>query len=376
MTFRFIHTADWQLGRSFAQFEPGLAARLSDARIDVIERIAKVATDNMIGHVLVAGDVWDNRSPSDRLLRQPIDRMRASPSVTWWLIPGNHDPAEAHGLWDRLTAMDLPANIRPLTDATPVMMEDGVWLLPAPWTSKAPGRDLTSGFHATSTPAGALRIGLAHGGTSTFFDQSPQSAAIAEDRAVEADLDYLALGDWHGLQQVDTRTWYSGTPEPDRFPMNTPGHVLIVKLEKDAVPVVTPVHTGEYVWSRDRLQCQEGVDPCQEASDLFGAMEPRHRRLSRLELHGTLRLDARMKLLAFLERESHSLAHLRLKSDGLISFADVDSLDSIDREGTLRDAANSIAARMDDVTLSEQERVTARRALDYLATFAAGQSDT
>jgi DNA repair exonuclease SbcCD nuclease subunit len=369
--FRFIHTADWQLGRPFAQFEPELAAQLSNARLGVIERIAKAARDENVGHVLVAGDVWDTASPSDRLLRQPLDLMRAADGVTWWLLPGNHDPSEPHGLWDRLKSLGLPGNVRPLTEAAPIEISDGVMLLPAPWTSKAPGRDLTAGFSSVNTSAHALRIGIAHGGTCGFFDQSPQSAAIAEKRAEEAGLDYLALGDWHGMQQVDPHTWYAGTPEPDRFPNNDPGSVLVVALEKGAVPRVKPIRTASYVWTRDRLNCRDGVDPSAELAELFDAHGPRHRRLSRLELHGALRLDTRMQFLSFLEQERQSLAHLRLKSDGLLCLADVDALDEIDREGTLRDAAASIVSRMQDETLSEGERMTARRALDYLAAFAA-----
>lgn len=374
MAFRFIHTADWQLGKPFAQFETELAAQLSDARLGVIDRIAAVARDESIGHVLVAGDVWDNSAPSDRLLRQPLDRMRAAEGICWWLLPGNHDPAEPQGLWDRLNFFGLPENVRPLRDEAPVTLGDDAALLPAPWTSKAPGRDITAKFNSVSTPPDTLRIGLAHGGTCSFFDQSPQSAAIAENRANVAGLDYLGLGDWHGVQQVDERTWYAGTPEPDRFPSNEPGSVLVVKLAKGAPPIVKPVKTAIYTWTRDRLDCQDGVDPCAQATALFDAHGPRHRRLSRLELHGALRLDTRIRLLSFLEQERQSLAHLRLKSSELLSLADPDALDEIDREGTLRDAAANIVARMNDEDRSEDERATARRALDYLAAFAVGSA--
>ncbi len=40
----------------------------------------------------------------------------------------------------------------------------------------------------------------------------------------------MALGDWHGRKQIGPRTWYSGTPEPDAFQDNDPGHALIVAL--------------------------------------------------------------------------------------------------------------------------------------------------
>ena len=372
--FRFIHTADWQLGRVFDQFEPELAAQLREARLAVIDRIADAARAHGAAHVLVAGDVWDNAAPSDRLLRQPMDIMATAADITWCLLPGNHDPCEPQGFWDRLRRLGVPGNIRLLTEAGPVMLADGVSLLPAPWTSKAPGRDLTADFSAYDTGPDALRLGLAHGGTSAFFDQSPQSAAIDADRAEQAGLDYLALGDWHGLHQINRRTWYSGTPEPDRFPNNNPGHVLAVALEQGAMPVVTPVRTADYVWTRDRLDCRDGVDACTEADEIFDAHGSRRRRLCRLELHGELRLGERMRLFRHLENEAVSLAHLRLKPEGLLCLADPEALDDIDREGVLREAAASLVARMEDEEAPDADRAVARRALDYLAAFA-GEGD-
>ncbi len=372
--FRFIHTADWQLGRAFDQFEPELAAQLRAARLTVIDRIVDAARAHGATHVLVAGDVWDTAAPSDKVLRQPMDMMRRAGDLTWCLLPGNHDPCQAHGLWDRLRRQGAPDNVLLLTDDAPVALAGGVSLLPAPWTSKAPGRDLTAGFSSIETGPDALRIGLAHGGTSTFFDQSAQSAAIYADRATEAGLDYLALGDWHGMQAVDERTWYSGTPEPDRFPNNDPGHVLAVTLKAGASPIVTPVRTADYVWTRDRLDCRDGADACAEADEIFDAHGPRHRRLIRLELRGELRLGERMRLFRHLKQETDSLAHLRLKSEGLLCLADPDALDDIDREGVLREAAARLVGRMDDAAAPETDRATARRALDYLAAFAGEDS--
>jgi len=369
MGFRFIHTADWQLGRSFKQFEPELAAQLAAVRLDVIETIGKIAEDEAIDHVFVAGDVWDIAAPSDRLLRQPLDRMGAFESVTWWLMPGNHDPAEKHGLWDRLGSMDTPANVRAVTKPEVFYPEPGVAILPAPFQSRMPGRDQTEAFTTMDVDEGSIRIGLAHGGVVGFFDQSAQSAVIAKDRAFISDLDYLALGDWHGAAEVNEKTWYSGSPEPDRFPTNDPGWVLVVDVDRGSDPIVKKVKTAKYTWTRDRVDCVVGVDPKSEISALFNQPGPRHLRLSRLELHGELPMTDRMELLAFLDNEKDSLAHLRERYDGLITVVDPDSLEEIVSEGALRDAAAKIAARINDESSSTGEKAIARRALDLLVTF-------
>jgi DNA repair exonuclease SbcCD nuclease subunit len=369
MAFRFIHTADWQLGRSFSNFEPDLAVQLAAARLDVIEKIGAIAEAEAVNHVFVAGDVWDMASPSDKLLRQPLDRMAACEGLTWWLMPGNHDPAQKHGLWDRLNSMGLPANVKALTAQETVNPEPGVAVLPAPYHSKNPGKDLTAAYETMDVKEGSIRIGLAHGGVEGFFDQSAQSSVLAKDRAYSADLDYLALGDWHGVAEVNERTWYSGTPEPDRFPSNDPGWVLVVEAERGAVPTVKRVRTAKYTWTRDRIDCVEGIDHREQLSALFNAHGRRDLRLSRLELRGELRLPDRIELLAFLHTEKVSLAHLRERYDGLSTVVDYDSLDDIVSDGALRDAAGNIADQINAEAVPDEDKAIATRALDLLATL-------
>ena len=56
---RFLHTADWQIGRQYSQFSPDDAVPLADARLEVIETIARLANEHAVDAVLVAGDVFD-----------------------------------------------------------------------------------------------------------------------------------------------------------------------------------------------------------------------------------------------------------------------------------------------------------------------------
>src|SRR5690606_18918450 len=95
-----------------------------------------------------------------------------------------------------------------------------------------------------------IRIGLAHGSVAGILpDTVDATNPIAADRAATARLDYLALGDWHGARRIGARTWYSGTPEPDRFKENEPGNVLQVDIaQPGAEPVVEVVPVAAYRW--------------------------------------------------------------------------------------------------------------------------------
>lgn len=67
---RFLHTADWQIGRRYSQFDPDDAALLAEARTLVVEKIAALATDRAVDAVLVAGDVFDAQTVGDRVIRR------------------------------------------------------------------------------------------------------------------------------------------------------------------------------------------------------------------------------------------------------------------------------------------------------------------
>ncbi len=80
-----------------------------------------------------------------------------------------------------------------------------------------------------ASPAGTLRIGLAHGSVQGFGSAGEANVPIDPARVKSAGLSYLALGDWHGTTRISDRAWYSGTPEPDGFRDNDPGNALVVR---------------------------------------------------------------------------------------------------------------------------------------------------
>ena len=54
---KFIHTADWQIGRQFSTFDDEDAHPLAEARLQAVQRLAALAVTHLVDAVLVAGDV-------------------------------------------------------------------------------------------------------------------------------------------------------------------------------------------------------------------------------------------------------------------------------------------------------------------------------
>ncbi|MBC8737146.1 DNA repair exonuclease [Paraburkholderia sp. UCT31] len=251
--FSFLHSADWQIGTQFGQFEPEEAAHLAEARFETVRRIAALATERQVDAVLVAGDVFDQQTVTDTVIRRLFGAL-AGFTGSWVLLPGNHDAALAESVWKRAQRLNcVPANVHVVLEPGVRVFDDlKLALLCAPLTQRNTYEDTTAFFDQAESPDGYVRVGLAHGSVTGQLQELVDSTnPIAADRAATARLDYLALGDWHGMKSVDERTWYAGTHEQDRFKNNGSGFVLHVTLsEPGAVPAVTPERVGKYTWHR------------------------------------------------------------------------------------------------------------------------------
>lgn len=248
----FPHTADWQIGRQYGQFETDDAALLAEARFDAVARIAALAAERQVDAVLVAGDVFDTQGVSDRTIRRLFAALAAY-AGPWVMIAGNHDAALADSVWSRAAQLGcIPPNVRvPPRPGVVDLAAQNLAVLAAPLTQRHTYDDVTQAFDAMESEPGRIRVGLAHGSVAGRLpDTIDATNPIAPDRASRARLDYLALGDWHGCLSIDERTWYAGTPEQDRFRGNEPGYVLDVRIAAPgATPQVERVATGKYRWS-------------------------------------------------------------------------------------------------------------------------------
>ncbi len=372
--FRFIHSSDLHLGKRFGNFSGDLPSRLREARHAAIARLAQRAREHGAAAILLAGDTFDAETPAPEVRRQALAEMRDHAPIRWVILPGNHDSLQATQLWSALRA-ERPENVLLADEPRPIELASGVALLPAPCTTRRPGRDLTEWMDEAATPEGTLRIGLAHGAIRSFSEEAVASEVIAPDRARRAGLDYLALGDWHGPMEIDPRTYYSGAPEPDRFKHDRPGEALLVSVAGPSAPPETAaLATATFAWRTVDLHLLGGDDP---ASALEAALpEPGRRRqtLLRVAATGRSRLAGRAALAAAIERAAPDFAFLELDDAGLATDCEADDLDLIDRAGALREAADALLAEAEDPGRSAAEREIARGALARL--FSCAQAAT
>jgi DNA repair exonuclease SbcCD nuclease subunit len=360
----FLHTADWQIGSKFGQFNPDEAALLGEARFETVERIAALAAQKQVQAVLVAGDVFDQQTVSDRVIRRLFAAMSGFAGA-WVMIPGNHDAALAESVWSRAAALGcIPPNVHVCVKPGIVALDGGA-VLAAPLTQRHTFEDVSAAFDDMQTADGLIRIGLAHG---SVAERLPAGIAatnpIAADRCAQARLDYLALGDWHGVFRVDQRTWYSGTPETDRFTNNDSGMLLEVRIAASgAEPEVTPQRIGKYEWRRwdQQLAVASDVDLLAERLAALGARD-----VLLLQVEGSIDLDGYRRLEQAIEDAAarvralrHDLSALRF----LPTAAELAELGA--RGGYLAEAVARLRQQQEDPV----QRAVATEALLLLARF-------
>jgi DNA repair exonuclease SbcCD nuclease subunit len=359
---RFVHSADWQIGKVFKQFG-GKEETLRQARLAAIERLGELARGNGAPHILVAGDVYDNEAPSPITLRAPIERMKRFPDIHWHLLPGNHDPHRPEGLWDRLAQIGLPPHIHVHLASAPIALDAAAFLLPAPLTRKSELDDVTAWMDKTPTPEGALRIGLAHGPITNFGSEGEATNPIDPGRPKSARLDYLALGDWHRTLQVGPAAWYAGTPEADRAGSQERGVALLVEINgPGAPPVVTPFTTGTYRWITRTERLGDSSDLADLEQRLRGEADLPHLIL-RLQLEGTLPISGYAELQRRLLDLEAAIFHLDVNQSALAARPTEADLEAIDFDGVLRRCADRLRSMIDDPAQADEIRRSAEEAL-------------
>ena len=343
---RFIHTSDLHLGKRFGQFPEDLRGRLTEARHHSITTLVELAYSNAASFVVVAGDIFDTGTPLPSVIRQALQSMASNKSVRWVLLPGNHDSLASDELWKRVVR-DRPENVLLGLESKPLEIDSTTYVLPAPCISRRHGRDLTEWMSDVDLPAGIIRIGLGHGAVQHFGEEGA-TGIIAPDRAQSSGLDYLALGDWHGQISINDRTWYSGTPEQDRFKHAAPGKALLVSIEaRNALPIITPLETGRFEWRKSELYILAGEDAKARLGEMLPETSRRRETLLQVILEGRMRLPDRLELKTAFQQVEPDFALLESVFDNLKNDYAVEDLDQIDQAGALRQAA--------DVLLREAE---------------------
>lgn len=383
MGLTFIHTADWQLGKPFAAIDdPHKRSLVQQARIDAIGRIGHAAAQAGADFVLVAGDLFDSPSadrPTVSAACSAIGQMKLPVMV----IPGNHDHGGPGSVWEqdffRREQSALAPNLRVFRESVPFEAES-VMILPCPLLRRAVTTDPTEWLRSPTIydglPSDKPRILLAHGTTQRFsvqWDEEEEASSTRNlvdlERLPAAEIDYIALGDWHGTKQINQRAWYAGTPEPDRFPKGADydaGNILVVDIERGGVPEIRKTRSAALHWAELSHDFADDTGLTELAGRLDALIGQRaNADLLRLTLTGSLGMEASGRLEQVLESLEARLLRLKLINRTVIAPTD-EEIRELTRRGSDPLIAN-VAMRLLELSQGEDEEArVARTALREL----------
>lgn len=259
---RFLHTADWHLGRLFH------ARSLIEDQAHVLDQFVALVREVRPDAVLIAGDVYDRAVPPPdavALLDDVLARIVVGERVPVVMIAGNHDSAQRLDFGARLmTGQGLHVAGRVGAQASSVTLHDAhgeVRIYALPYAEPAAVRDALglelpsheaalgaqlAAIRATH-PAGVRSVAVAHafvvGGAAS---DSERPLSVGGSGAVAAGVfdgfDYVALGHLHRPQTLGTNVHYSGSLL--KYSLSEAGHaksVSLVELDGAGVARIEPI---------------------------------------------------------------------------------------------------------------------------------------
>lgn len=229
---RFLHTADWHLGRSFRQ------ASLVEDQAHVLNQLVDLAIRERVDAVVIAGDVYDRALPpadAVALLDDVLARLVLGAGIRVVLIAGNHDSPDRVGFGGRVAEKQGLAMRGTLTHLAPIVFDDAfgqVALHPLPYVEPAfarrlPGvQEASDHQSAVSSVMSLLRSQWVPGQRNVLVghafvaggseSESERPLSVGGSGAVSAatfdGYDFVALGHLHRPQSVGRESiQYSGS---------------------------------------------------------------------------------------------------------------------------------------------------------------------
>ncbi len=230
---RFLHTADWHLGRLFHQ------VHLTDDQDFVLSELFGIIEAHRPDAVVIAGDVYDRAVPPPEAVElwdRTLCRIAWEMEIPVILIPGNHDSATRLGVASELLRASGVHIVSKLTRADiPIVLRgaDGVEVafFGLPYAEPPQVRELLNDSsiddHESAMEAmcdrmrenfrpGQRNVLIAHafvvGGRES---ESERPLSVGGAGTVRAEhfrgFDYVALGHLHSPQRVGENAVYSGS---------------------------------------------------------------------------------------------------------------------------------------------------------------------
>ncbi|MFD1671950.1 exonuclease SbcCD subunit D [Agrilactobacillus yilanensis] len=227
---RFLHTADWHIGRRLYGYD------LTEAQKTAFAQIEQIALDQHVDGILLAGDLYDRSLPAETAvttLNEMIQKLNLTDHLPIYAISGNHDSATrlATGApWYPATQFymvtQLEAAFKPIELADTQIFSlpyfepfaaqqyfDDAGLVQLDQCVAAVVAKMKTKFDPTKKHILIAHFFVSGSATTDSETQLTVGGLAAVPAATLRDFDYVALGHLHGKDALhEPKMRYSGSP--------------------------------------------------------------------------------------------------------------------------------------------------------------------
>ncbi len=261
---KILHTGDLHLGRRYSNQKPQIAEKYSDARIEALNRIIRVAEDEACDYVVVAGDLFDTKYVPAALIKQVCEILGTCvcPVV---VLPGNHDFYEGKDdkIW-RGFMENASGNTTLFTSNEPVRM-DGIVFYPCICFDKYSEENVIGWVQENTERAdNMIHVGVAHGAIEGLsYDKEKKYYYMTQSELEQSNMDLWLIGHTHipypAADVIENQKIFNaGTHQQTDIADNSEGSVFIIEINGDKKIIAKKVHTGVLRFCKRNLHLMHG----------------------------------------------------------------------------------------------------------------------
>lgn len=328
---KILHCADLHIGALQSFLGERSAARRIEALL-TFESIVRLANENDVSIVLIAGDLFDSNSIEHSLYQKVLDAISSAKSIKFVFAAGNHDPLNSEAPFKKAT---LPSNLYILPCESSYFKFDDIKV-------RVYGCSFAEVYKHSCKPFSAdedeyINLACLHAdmSSSSSSNYNPIDEAFIESSKT----DYFALGHIHKRTEIkkvgNTFYAYCGCSEGQGFDEEGEKGVYIGDVSKGSAEL-------EFVPICKRMHICESIDISNvngEADTVSLILETLKKKygnytdnLYKLSLCGNTEKAIRLNLKEIAERLSTELYFVKLKDKSCVS----ENLDAIAKENSLK----------------------------------------
>ena len=307
-SFRFLHCSDLHIDSPFkglSLVQSALAEKLRNSTYQAFQNIVKLALQEEVEAVLIAGDIYDG---SDRSLQAQLKFRRelqklSEAGIDTFIVHGNHDPLDS---WS--TSLDWPERVHIFSgtqvECRPVTKNGTVkaYVHGISYSQREVKENLVKKFDRANSEY--FSIGLLHANAG-HQDGHANYAPCSIDDLVSKNMDYWALGHIHRFQilrESNPAVVYSGNTQARHFRETSEKGCCLVTLHQNASPEIKFVPTDVVRYIRGEFNLLGTISLDEVIAGVRGECERLAGQVKDRDVFINLMLNGRTRLHAELTR--------------------------------------------------------------------------